>query len=121
MALGITRIDHVQIGVPRSLERECVAFYRGLLGLAEIAKPEELPANGGAWFQIANVQLHIGLDDEASPPRKRHVGFLVTDLGLARAHAGAAGLVIEEQTSNDRAQRFFIRDPAGNRIEIGQG
>src|SRR5579872_1768959 len=41
MSLGISTIDHVQMTVPRALEAECLAFYRSVLGLKEIPKPEE--------------------------------------------------------------------------------
>jgi catechol 2,3-dioxygenase-like lactoylglutathione lyase family enzyme len=120
MSLGITGIDHVQMSVPRALEAECLAFYRTVLGLTEIPKPEELRARGGAWFQVGATQFHIGVDPEPFPKSKRHVCFLVPDLAKARAAAIAKGAVIEEEGVAEGLQRFFVRDPAGNRIEIGQ-
>jgi len=118
--LKIAAIDHVQMTVPRALEAECLAFYREVLGLAEIAKPEELRARGGAWFQVGAIQFHIGVDPEASPKSKRHVCFLVPDLAAARADVRAKGVTIEEDGKAEGLIRFFIFDPAGNRIEIGQ-
>ena len=50
MSLGIAAIDHVQLTVPKALETEALAFYRNVLGLKEIPKPEELRTRGGAWF-----------------------------------------------------------------------
>src|SRR5450755_2583720 len=97
MPLGITTIDHVQIAVPRALEAECLTFYRRVLGLTEIPKPEELRARGGAWFQLGNLQMHIGVDPEPSPRSKRHVCFLVSDLDAARAGVVAKGVAIEEE------------------------
>jgi catechol 2,3-dioxygenase-like lactoylglutathione lyase family enzyme len=120
MPLGIIGIDHVQMSVPRALEAECLAFYRNVLGLTEIPKPEELRARGGAWFQVGSTQFHIGLDPEPFPKSKRHVCFLVPDLPAARAAAVKADVVIEEEGNAEGLHRFFIRDPAGNRIEIGQ-
>jgi catechol 2,3-dioxygenase-like lactoylglutathione lyase family enzyme len=120
MALGITGIDHVQLTVPRALELEALAFYRSVLGLAEIPKPEELRARGGAWFQVGATQFHIGVDPEGWPKSKRHVCFLVPDLARARAAAVAKGAAIEEEGEAEGLKRFFLRDPAGNRIEIGQ-
>jgi catechol 2,3-dioxygenase-like lactoylglutathione lyase family enzyme len=120
MSLGISSIDHVQMSVPRALEAECLAFYRGVLGLFEVPKPEELGARGGAWFQVGATQFHIGVDPEPSPRSKRHVCFLVPDLAAARAASVAAGVAIEEEGVAEGLHRFFIRDPAGNRIEIGQ-
>ena len=120
MTLKITTIDHVQIAVPRALEAECLAFYRNVLGLPEIEKPEELKSRGGAWFQLSNVQMHVGVDPEPSPKSKRHVCFLVPDLAAAKASIVVSGVAIEEESVAEGLARFFIRDPAGNRIEIGQ-
>jgi len=120
MPLDITGIDHVQVAVPRALETQCLTFYRNVLGLAEIEKPEELKSRGGAWFQLPNLQMHVGVDPEASPRSKRHVCILVPDLPAARARIVASGVAIEEESVAEGLARFFIRDPAGNRIEIGQ-
>ena len=120
MSLDITAIDHVQIAVPRALEAEALRFYRAILGLREIPKPPELRARGGAWFQIGALQMHIGVDEHESPKSKRHVCFLVPDLKRARDAVVAAGVAIEEESVAEGLSRFFIRDPAGNRIEIGQ-
>lgn len=123
MGFGISAIDHVQVAVPRALEAETLAFYRKVLELAEVPKPEELRGRGGAWFQTGNLQMHVGVDpdpDRALPRSKRHVCFLVPDLVTAKAAALAKGVAIEEESVAEGLHRFFIRDPAGNRIEIGQ-
>jgi catechol 2,3-dioxygenase-like lactoylglutathione lyase family enzyme len=120
MSIGITSIDHVQIAAPKALEAETIAFYRDTLGLTEIPKPEELRGRGGAWFQIGHLQMHIGIDPEGWPKSKRHVCFLVPDLAKAKADVVSKGVAIEEESVAEGLSRFFIRDPAGNRIEIGQ-
>jgi catechol 2,3-dioxygenase-like lactoylglutathione lyase family enzyme len=121
MGFSITTIDHVQITAPRALEAEIIAFYRDLLSLRPIPKPAELRTRGGAWFQVGNLQLHIGLDPDipASPKSKRHVCFLTEDLAAAKRAAERAGITIEEESRAEGLTRFFIRDPAGNRVEIG--
>ena len=120
MALDIAAIDHVQLTVPRALEREALDFYRNVLGLSEIEKPPELKARGGAWFQVGPLQFHIGIDPEPWPKSKRHVCFLVPDLAKARAAVVARSVAIEEEGEAEGLKRFFVRDPAGNRLEIGQ-
>lgn len=120
MTLGIQAVDHVQVTVPKARETECLAFYREVLSLPEIPKPAELRARGGAWFQLANLQVHVGVDPEPSPLSKRHVCFLVNDLAAAKAQVTGRGIAIEEESVAEGLSRFFIRDPAGNRIEIGQ-
>lgn len=47
-----------------------------------------------------------------------HVAFEVDDLGAARRRLAAAGCAIEEGRSIPGVERFFVRDPAGNRIEL---
>lgn len=123
MSLGIIGIDHVQIAVPKAVEAKALRFYREVFALPEIPKPEELRARGGAWFQIGPLQMHIGVDpDPVNPPpkSKRHICFLVGDLAAAKARVIAAGVAIEEESVAEGLSRFFVRDPAGNRIEIGQ-
>jgi catechol 2,3-dioxygenase-like lactoylglutathione lyase family enzyme len=121
MSIGITVIDHVQIAAPKALEAEVLHFYREVLGLTEIPKPEELRGRGGAWFQTGNLQMHIGIDPDGDGPKsKRHVCFLVPDLAKAKAAVTARSVAIEEESVAEGLSRFFIRDPAGNRIEIGQ-
>lgn len=120
MSLGILGIDHVQIAVPKALEDRCLAFYREVLRLPELEKPEHLKVRGGAWFQAGPTQMHIGIDPDASPKSKRHICFLVGDLAGAKAEILSRGVTIEEEGQTEGLRRFFVRDPAGNRIEIGQ-
>lgn len=120
MSLGITGIDHVQIAVPKALEAACLKFYREIFAFPELVKPVELQARGGAWFQVGPIQMHIGVDPDASPKSKRHVCFLTSDLAKAKTYVLSKSVEIEEESVAEGLARFFIRDPAGNRIEIGQ-
>ena len=120
MPLKVIGIDHVQIAVPKTIEAACLAFYREVLCLPEIPKPEELRGRGGAWFQVGPMQLHVGIDPEPSPRSNRHLGLLVNDLAAAKAQIVAHGTLIEEESVADGLARLFIRDPAGNRLELGQ-
>jgi len=120
LSLGIIGIDHVQIAAPKALESDCVRFYREVLALPEIEKPDALKSRGGAWFQVGSLQMHVGIDPDASPSSKRHICFLVKDLASAKAAVQSSGVVIDSEGVAEGLRRFFIRDPAGNRIEIGQ-
>jgi catechol 2,3-dioxygenase-like lactoylglutathione lyase family enzyme len=120
MSLEIIGIDHVQVAVPKALEAACLEFYRTVFALPEIPKPQELRARGGAWFQAGALQMHVGVDPEPSPKSKRHICFLVRDLQAAKAAIAAHGVAVEEEGVAEGLHRFFVRDPAGNRIEIGQ-
>ena len=119
MTFRITALDHVNIAIPRAREAEVLRFYREVLGLLEIPKPQELRARGGAWFEAGNAQIHISLEDIESPQSRRHVCVLVSDLDHARETMKRHNVAIEEGGTAEGLTRFFVRDPAGNRIEIG--
>ncbi len=116
-------LDHVQIVAGPGSEDRLRRFYCGVLGLAEIDKPEALRSRGGLWLDCGNMELHIGIDSTPpfNRPSKRHVAFQTADLAALRARLESAGYQIED----DRAPlpgmtRFYTRDPADNRVEFVQ-
>ena len=112
------RLDHVQVAIPAGGEEAGRAFYGGLLGLTETAKPEPLRASGGVWF---GEGLHLGVEDPFAPARKAHPGFTVDDLDAAAERLGRAG---HEVVWDDRwpgVRRFHTFDPFGNRVELLAG
>ncbi len=119
MSFRVTALDHVNIAIPRTKEGEVLRFYREVLGLLEIPKPQELKARGGAWFEAGTAQIHISLEDVEGPKSRRHVCVLVSDLDAARQAMTRNNVAIEEGGTAEGLTRFFVRDPAGNRIEIG--
>lgn len=124
MAIGVQRLDHVNVTVPAAREASARRFYGEVIGLTEIAKPDAAPGRGGAWYACGAVQLHLSLEERPAgePASRRHVCVLVADLAGARAACVATGLAIEP---DDRPipgwSRFYVRDPGGNRIEIAAG
>lgn len=111
------RIDHVQICIPRGKEDEARAFYTGVLGLKEIPKPESLMKNGGLWYLIANIELHLGIEPEMIT--RRHPAFEITDVPAARALLQDKVKIVEEPYIPGRIRFAFI-DPFGNKIELLQ-
>ena len=111
-------LDHVQVAIPAGGEEQARAFFCELLGLKEIAKPAELAGRGGCWFELGQVQLHLGVDPQFRPARKAHVGLAVTQFTELRARLCAAGYAIGEDRPLDGRARFFTSDPFGNRIEF---
>jgi catechol 2,3-dioxygenase-like lactoylglutathione lyase family enzyme len=121
MPLTIRAIDHIQVTVPAELEAASIAFYGNVLGLSQVEKPEPLRSRGGAWFQIGDIQIHLSIEaDPVNNSSKRHVCYLVEDLSTAQKHFEERGIeIMDESTEPNGLRRFFIRDPAGNKIEIG--
>jgi catechol 2,3-dioxygenase-like lactoylglutathione lyase family enzyme len=115
--MAIRRIDHVQIAMPRGEESRARRFYGEVLGLTEISKPPALAGRGGAWFELGESQLHLGVDPDFRPAKKAHVGFEVSELDAMAARCQAAGYETRVDDKLDR-RRFFVDDPFGNRVEI---
>jgi catechol 2,3-dioxygenase-like lactoylglutathione lyase family enzyme len=111
------RIDHIQLCVPTGKEEEARRFYTGILGLREIPKPEALVPNGGLWYQMSDIQLHIGTENEINRS-KRHPAFEVSDLALSRVHLESHGIKIKEEIPIPGQMHFTFVDPFGNRIEL---
>src|SRR5580692_11061462 len=98
MALRITRVDHVQITVPREVEGAALQFYGDVLGLERIPKPPEAAKRGGAWFRLSAVQVHVSVEnvDAAQRESRRHVCYAVDNLDEARSALQSAGVAILE-------------------------
>jgi len=117
----ITRLHHVQITIPRATESAARAFYCGILGLAEIAKPAALADRGGFWVQIGAMQLHIGTEDGVDrTATKAHVAYAVTELERWRTRLVAQDVPILESVPIPGYSRFECRDPFCNRLEFIQ-
>jgi catechol 2,3-dioxygenase-like lactoylglutathione lyase family enzyme len=116
----VTGIDHVQVAAPRGCEEDARAFYRGLLGLEEVPKPEPLRARGGVWFRAGSQELHVGVEEPFTPARKAHPGFAASDLAALRGRLVGAGHEVQDDDAIPGVARFYVRDPFGNRLEIFQ-
>ena len=88
--MGLTSIDHVQLAMPAGREPEAVAFYEGVLGLAQQEKPPHLAVRGGCWFGDGAVRIHLGVEADFRPARKAHPALRVEDLDdlVGRLEAG---------------------------------
>lgn len=117
MKINFKKLDHIQICIPPGKEDEARKFYTDILGLKEITKPVELLKNGGLWYEIADIQLHIGVEDEYNNS-KRHPAFEVENLGDVKQYLIAKNVKIKEDTEIPGIKRFSIFDPFGNRIEL---
>jgi glyoxylase I family protein len=113
--LQITQIDHVSV-IISDLERSR-RFYRDLLGLKEIAKPRTFDFVV-LWFDLGNQQLHLLLQNRPDARGPRHFALRVKDVKAARHYFRNHDVRVEESTPIPGADRFFIYDPDGNRIEI---
>jgi len=119
--MQIVRLNHVQITIPKGAEAEGRAFYCDLLGLREIEKPASLQARGGFWVEIADMQVHVSVEDGVDRnATKAHVAYEVDDVAAWRAKLGSNGFKIGDSVPIPGCDRFEMRDPFGNRMEFIQ-
>ena len=116
----IVGLDHVQLAMPAGGEDEARAFYCGVLGFTEQAKPADLAQRGGCWFSAPGVELHLGVEQPFRPAAKAHPALLVADLAATRARLTDRGISFTEGSPLEGYARGDIADPFGNRIELMQ-
>jgi lactoylglutathione lyase len=100
---------------------ESVRFYKDLFGM------EEIPAPGFPfpvlWLRVGDLQLHL-FQSEDPAPQGHHFGIEVDDFEATYEKVGEMGAQIEDgYFSNvyelpDGAVQLYVRDPAGNMVEV---
>jgi 4-hydroxyphenylpyruvate dioxygenase-like putative hemolysin len=132
----LTRVDHLNVQVPPDREEEALEFYRDLVGFKQLQKPDSLGPRGGHFCISENpwYELHVGVargtsasDIDFKNTLRNHLAFQVEDLADARAKFEARGIkILEAEASYSKSRdfhqdRFFVRDPGGNLLEIMEG
>lgn len=118
----VIALQHVNVTVSPELEAATKEFYGSVLGLQQVAKPST-SRQSGAWYQIGPNQLHLSVEtEERGPLSSRHICFTVDDLNAVEARFREAGVeIIPDARPAPGTARFYVRDPAGNMLEIVQG
>ncbi len=118
--MKLNGFDHVTV-VVTDPER-AAAFYRDVLGLQEVAIPSTFPSAGlrVRWLRTGNQYVHLYISPEADSKSPRHMALHVDDAQAARAYFSSKGIAVRETVAIPGADRFFIADPDGNRIELIQ-
>lgn len=118
MKVIVKKIDHVQICIPVGAEVKAREFYTDILGFKEMEKPQSLKPNGGLWYDLGSVQLHIGVEDTSAYNSKRHPAFVVDNLAAVRRYLEEHGVATQDEKPIPGVRRFTFYDPFGNRIEF---
>jgi catechol 2,3-dioxygenase-like lactoylglutathione lyase family enzyme len=117
--IDFIRADHFHICVAPERLEEAKTFYTKIIGLKLIERPDHLFSGAGYWFNIGDVQLHIGVE----PPLAqsiRHTAFEVADITAARQLLEKHNVEIVEEPQIPGRTRFAFIDPFGNRMELLQ-
>jgi catechol 2,3-dioxygenase-like lactoylglutathione lyase family enzyme len=98
------------------LERS-LAFYAGVLGLAEVRRFEDGPALRSIWVRAGTsvVMLERSLKGRGSQEGSGHVLALSVDALLPwEERLRAAGVTVDDRTEST----LFVRDPDGHRVGL---
>ncbi len=120
----IVGLDHVNLLIDEGDDSlvKARAFYEQLLGLEPLERPANTDSGrAGAWYQCGLQQLHLTTEKDASSVNKasrRHPAFRVASLEAMRARLKTAGVEIIAGNRFPGQERFFVRDPWGNRLEF---
>lgn len=121
--LAIKRLHHVAVTTKDTATS--TAFYRDLLGFAEIPRPDF--NFNGAWLydDVSDLQIHIIEHPEPTQllgeidTKTNHFALEVADLDAAEAMLKERGVEYVRQVNAGGYQQIFIRDPDGNHVELG--
>jgi catechol 2,3-dioxygenase-like lactoylglutathione lyase family enzyme len=119
----VSGLHHIQLAAPAGSEPRMREFFVGVLGLAEVEKPADLAARGGAWFRGPGFDLHVGIEKEFVPAKKAHPALLVDDLDALAARFAEVGYPVKRDNvlvvaGLGEYERFYVDDPVGNRLEF---
>ncbi len=94
-------------------------FYREVLGLEVLPRPDfGFP---GLWLEAGGQQIHLIQVDDHRAPEGQHFAFRVEDLDAALEDLRGKGVETSPAFEVPGAGRqSFLRDPAGNIIELNQ-
>jgi catechol 2,3-dioxygenase-like lactoylglutathione lyase family enzyme len=112
-------IQHVSFEVTPEKLDACVEFYE-LLGFRRVAAPEKL-APSVAWLERDGDQFHLLQRSDSSHMEAGHAAVALGnayDATLARLRD--AGHHVDDRERHWGSPRSFVRDPAGNLVELMQ-
>lgn len=113
--IKIKRLDHVFITVPLDSMVDAKNYYGEVLQLNEIIGDHP---NGAIWFQLGDIELHIGEEGAHQIDSDRHIALEVSDLAIMKDFLKKRGILVTFSTVIPGRDRCFFRDPWGNRFEL---
>lgn len=112
-------LHHASLEVRPEQVEPCVAFW-ALLGF-EWTQPPPLLRERFTWVERAGTQIHLIPVAAPAVAREAHVAVLADDYDAALARLRAAGFEPRPGSNAWGAERVFVRDPAGHRVEVMSG
>jgi catechol 2,3-dioxygenase-like lactoylglutathione lyase family enzyme len=109
-------IHHVAFEVRREQWKACVDFY-ALLGFERVTPPPSV-ADRAAWVQRGPTQVHLMDVEEPIVLPRGHVAVVVDVYDATLAALRDAGHDVQPRTEHWVSPRAYVRDPAGNLVEL---
>ena len=109
-------LQHVTLEVRPGEVRACVAFW-ALAGFEEITPPPAL-RDQFTWVQRSGTQIHLVTTGAPAVAERGHVAVVADDYAATVQRLADAGFAPQAGLRAWDADRVFVRDPAGHRIEI---
>ena len=109
-------LQHATLEIRREQLDDCVSFY-ALLGFERVEPPLSL-AEGAAWLQRGATQIHLMWVEEPVALPRGHVAVVVDDYEATCRSLGEAGHEPEPRREHWGSPRAYVRDPAGNLVEL---
>jgi catechol 2,3-dioxygenase-like lactoylglutathione lyase family enzyme len=112
-------IHHITCETPPERVDACLRFYT-ILGFDEVVAPPGI-ARRAVWLERSSgdhaTQVHLMPTGDATPS-SGHFGVICRDYGDTLAELRRAGFEPEPRTEHWGSPRSYVRDPAGNRVEV---
>ena len=109
-------VHHVSINVDDV--DAALDFYTRVLGLRPRADRPDF-GFGGAWLDAGEQQVHL-IKGTAPAALGQHFALLVDDLDGTVAELRGRGVEVSDPMPVGTGRQSFLRDPAGNQIELHQ-
>ena len=109
-------VQHVTLELRREQGEECVAFW-SLLGFERVEPPPSL-ADRAAWLEHGASQIHLLWVEEPVALPSGHVAVVLERYEDTLAALREAGHDPEPRREHWGSPRSYVRDPAGNLVEM---
>ena len=134
MAVEVLELHHhgIRVGPTKEEADAAMHFYRDVLGLSADPGRPSIPTIEGYWMDVGGrAQIHLmGVDGmskfaQGSPerdPSSPHVALAVADIQAAKKELDRLGVSywFTRGIVGPESEQLFLRDPAGNMIELHQ-
>lgn len=113
--MNVKALEHAALTVD-DLD-SALAFY-ALLGFDPIPRPDF--GFAGAWLKAGEAQIHLVVADDPAPHVFNHVALWVGDIDSSVDDLRGKGLRVSDPSSVGAGRQAFLKDPAGNLIELNE-